>query len=141
MNIKRIFVDGNIIIDIFDKNRPNFQKSTEIINNCIDRYIESYTSSDLITTIYYVLSKKDRKKALKIIKFVSQLFILIPFSNEELNQAINLMTKYKKFKDLEDTLQYVIAKEMECNLILTNDRDFYSPDIEIKSSINFNSWT
>ena len=50
MNIKRIFVDGNIIIDIFDKNRPNFQKSTKIINNCIDRGIELYTSSDLITT-------------------------------------------------------------------------------------------
>ena len=137
MNIKRIFVDGNIIIDIFDKNRPNFQKSTKTINKCIDRDIELYTSSDLITTIYYVLSKKDKKKALESIKLVSQLFILIPFSNEELNQAINLMTKYKKFKDLEDTLQYVLAKEMECDLILTNDRDFYSPDIEIKSSINF----
>ncbi len=135
MNIKRIFVDGNIIIDIFDKNRPNFQKSTETINKCIDRGIELYTSSDLVTTIYYVLSKKDKKKALENIKLVSQLFILIPFSNNELTQAINLMTKYKKFKDLEDTLQYILAKEMDCDLILTNDRDFYSPDIKIKSTI------
>ena len=47
------------------------------------------------------------------------------------------MRKYKKFKDLEDTLQYLLAREMECDLILTNDKDFYSPDIEIKSSIEF----
>ena len=47
------------------------------------------------------------------------------------------MTEYKKFKDLEDTLQYVLAKEMDCDLILTNDRDFYSPDIKIKSTIEW----
>jgi len=135
MNIKRIFVDGNIIIDIFDKNRPNFLKSTETINKCIEKGIELYTSSDLITTIYYVLSKIDKEKALESIKLISQIFILIPFSNNELNLAINLMIEDKKFKDLEDTLQYILAKEMKCDLILTNDKDFYSPDIKIASTI------
>ncbi|ACO03798.1 conserved hypothetical protein [Persephonella marina EX-H1] len=40
------------------------------------------------------------------------------------------MQEDKNFKDLEDTLQYVLAKENECDLILSNDDDFYSPDIK-----------
>ena len=49
------------------------------------------------------------------------------------------MVKYKKFKDLEDIFQYFLAQEMECDLILTNDINFYSPDIEVISSIDFSS--
>ena len=47
------------------------------------------------------------------------------------------MEKDKNFKDLEDTLQYVLAKENECDLILSNDNSFYSPDIKIISTKEF----
>jgi predicted nucleic acid-binding protein len=43
----------------------------------------------------------------------------------------------KNFKDLEDTIQYVLAKENNCDLILTNDKGFYSPDIEKLTSKEF----
>ena len=33
-------------------------------------------------------------------------------------------------EDLEDTIRYVLAKENECDLILSNDNDFYSPDLK-----------
>jgi len=47
------------------------------------------------------------------------------------------MEKDKNFKDLEDTLQYVLAKENECDLILSNDNNFYSPDIKIINTKEF----
>jgi predicted nucleic acid-binding protein len=43
------------------------------------------------------------------------------------------MKKDKKFKDFEDTMQYVLAKKVNADIIVTNDKGFYSPDIQILS--------
>ena len=56
---------------------------------------------------------------------------VISFSNEEVEMAVELMRNNPKFGDLEDTLQYVLAKKEGCDLILSNDKGFYSPDIEV----------
>ena len=56
---------------------------------------------------------------------------IVPFSNEEVEKSIELMRQDSNFKDLEDTLQYVWAKKMRCDLILSNDKGFYSPDITV----------
>lgn len=133
MNIKKVFVDANVIIDMFDKNRENCIVANIIMNYCVDKDLELYTSCDLVTTVYYILSKKGKKKALEDIKAASDIFELIPFANEDLNKAIYLMEKDQRFKDLEDTLQYVLAKKEGCDLILTNDKGFYSPDIKVVS--------
>jgi len=133
VNIKKVFVDANVIIDMFDKNRENCVVANMIMNYCVDKDIELYTSCDLVTTVYYILSKKGKKKALEDIKAASDIFELIPFANEDLNKAINLMEKDQRFKDLEDTLQYVLAKKEGCDLILTNDKRFYSPGIKVAS--------
>ena len=137
MNIKKVFVDANIIIDMFDKSRKRHMEANNIMNYCVDKGIELYTSCDLISTVYYILSKKDKKKALEDIDAASNIFELIPFSNNELQEAIYLMKEDTNFKDLEDTLQYVLAKEEECDLILTNDKNFYSPDIKTTSTSEF----
>ena len=42
------------------------------------------------------------------------------------------ISKTTNQKDLEDILQYSCAKENNCNLIVTNDKKFYSPDIELQ---------
>jgi len=133
VNIKKVFVDANVIIDMFDKNRENCIVANIIMNYCVDKDLELYTSCDLVTTVYYILSKKGKKKALEDIKAASDIFELIPFANEDLNKAIYLMEKDQRFKDLEDTLQYVLAKKEGCDLILTNDKGFYSPDIKVVS--------
>jgi len=137
VNIKRIFVDPNIIIDMFDKSRENCALANKVMNYCVDKDIDLYTSCDLITTVYYILSKKDKKKALEDIKAASNIFELIPFANDDLNKAIYLMEENKKFKDLEDTLQYVLAKKCKCDLILTNDKNFNSPDVPTVTILQF----
>ena len=37
------------------------------------------------------------------------------------------------FRDYEDTMQYVCAKKMDAKMILTNDKGFVSPDIEVQN--------
>ena len=137
MNIKKIFVDANVIIDMFDKSRENWIEANKIVDYCVDKGIELYTSCDLITTVYYILSKKNKGKALENIEAASEIFELIPFSTNELKEAIYFMGKDINFKDLEDTLQYVLAKKEECDLILTNDKNFYTPDIKTISTSEF----
>lgn len=40
-------------------------------------------------------------------------------------------------RNLEDTIQYILAKKENCNLILSNDENFYAKDIEVISSEEF----
>ena len=134
MSFSRVFVDGNVIIDLFDERRKNHNSSKEAIRKLLSQGAELMTSSDLITTIYYVLSKIDKKKALADIEKVLQIFSVIPFGKRELMETLSLMKRDRKFKDLEDTLQYVLAKAQGCELILTNDVDFHSPSIKTLTS-------
>ncbi len=138
MNIKKVFVDANVIIDTFDESRKEHKISTESIEYLLfQEEIELYTSCDLITTVYYVLKKKSREESIYDIESALDIYNLIPFSNYEIKEAINLMKKNKNFKDLEDTLQYVLAKKEGCDLILSNDKEFYSPDIQIFTTLQF----
>ena len=137
MNFKKVFVDGNVIIDIFEEKRANHEYSIKAIRILLSNKVELLTSSDLITTVYYVLSKVDKRKALLDIEKVIDIFSVIPFGKEEVKKAIRLMEQDKKFEDLEDTLQYVLAKKEGCQLILSNDENFYSPDIEVLNTREF----
>ena len=132
---KRIFLDANILLDTFSTNRPSHLysfKSYEYILKDIN--IKLFTSCDIITTIYYVGTKFDKSSILDKIVEVNKTLKVIDFSNKEVAQTCTLMKKNKKYKDLEDTMQYILAKKENCDLIISNDANFYADDIEIMSS-------
>ena len=123
----KIFVDANVLIDLIDEKRKFHKEAVKFFQNNLGKIF--YTSCDILTTIYYVTSKYkdpllDIENLLKLVKVIS-------FSNEEANRAIELMKENSKFKDFEDTIQYVLAKKVEADLIVTNDKGFYSPDIKL----------
>ena len=41
------------------------------------------------------------------------------------------MREDNNYKDLKDTMQYILAKKENCELILSNDKGFYASDIEV----------
>jgi predicted nucleic acid-binding protein len=47
------------------------------------------------------------------------------------------MKQNKAFTDLEDTIQYVMAKKVKADLILSNDKGFASDGIELMSTEKF----
>ena len=96
-----------------------------------------YTSCDLITTIYYVLAKKSKSNALNSIVKLNKICQVIDFSNKEIAQTCNLMKEDESYKDLEDTLQYVLAQKENCDMIISNDKKFASKEIELLSSEAF----
>jgi predicted nucleic acid-binding protein len=138
VNYKKVFLDANIILDMYDDKRPFHVESSEAISLLLQQKdIDTFTSCDIITTLYYVLSKKGKMEALDSILDVNELCIVIEFGNKEIEESCMFMKKNKNFTDLEDTIQYIMAKKASCDLILSNDKGFVSEGILLMSSGEF----
>jgi len=135
---KRVFLDANIIADLYDSTRTSHKASKEVLVHLAKNIeIELFTSCDIITTLYYILSKKDKVKALNAILQINELCNIVEFSNNEVQESCSLMKSKKVYKDLEDTIQYVMAKKVKADLILSNDKGFVSEEIKLLSSNAF----
>ncbi|KIM13440.1 MAG: hypothetical protein KU38_02025 [Sulfurovum sp. FS08-3] len=135
---RRIFLDANVIADIYDHNRPLYAQSKKALLYLSDNdNIKLFTSCDIITTLYYIFSKNDKSKALEAIMQINTLCQVVKFGNDEVMQSCILMKNNSNYKDLEDTIQYVMAKKVECDLILSNDKGFVSEDIKLMSTVEF----
>ena len=133
-----MFLDANIILDMYDDKRPFHIESSEAIALLLQQKdIDIFTSCDIITTLYYVLSKKGKIEALDSILDVNELCIVIEFGNKEIEESCMFMKKNKNFTDLEDTIQYIMAKKASCDLILSNDKGFVSEGILLMGSGTF----
>lgn len=49
------------------------------------------------------------------------------------------MREDKNFKDLEDTMQYILAKKVDADLIISNDKNFVSKDIKLMNAKEFSN--
>jgi len=132
----KIFVDANVILDRYDDQRPYHDFSIGIYEYIILNH-HVYTSCDLITTIYYINAKIDKKQALHNIQAINKTLQVLEFSNKEVEQTCQLMLEDSDYQDLEDTIQYVMAKTNECDIIISNDKEFISKDITLMTSEEF----
>ncbi len=135
--MKKIFLDANILIDILDNGRATSKESAEVFEvlvRGIDKF-SLFTSCDLLTTVYYFTIKPlGQDLALKKIKKLNRIIKVIEFGNIEVAEAIELMERNEKYTDLEDTIQYVMARKEKCDYIITNDKKFASGDVPVLSS-------
>ena len=133
----KVFIDSNVFIDIFNTNREWHKYSLEIYKYLIKNESEIYTSCDLITTIYYIDAKRDKNQALLNIRNIIKTLNIIYFTNQEIEEVCELMIKDSEYKDLEDTLQYILAKKERCDLIISNDTQFVSKDVPLIDTKKF----
>ena len=136
-NKDKLFIDANIFLDIFDPYRLNYKESLALYTFVVDNNYKLFTSCDLITTIYYIDSKKNKKQALLNIQAINKTLKVIEFSNKEVEETCELILKDSSFVDLEDTIQYIMAKKEKCDLIISNDNNFVSKDIRLLTSEKF----
>jgi len=138
MKIKSVFFDANIFNDIFDDKRATHKASKEALIYALQNDMMVYTSCDIATNIYYITSKYTTKiKALDTLEVLKDTVEIIPFAKGELSMAIELMREDGDYTDMEDTIQYVLAKQMVCDLIVTNDKRFVAKGIECVGSEGF----
>lgn len=132
----KVFLDANILLDVSNNKRVFHKFSVDTYNYLLTN-AQIFTSCDLITTIYYINSKQDKKKALLNIQAISKTLKIIEFSNKDLEESCKLMLEDSDYNDLEVTIQYVMAKKYNCELIISNDKNFVSKDIKILTSEEF----
>ncbi len=132
----RVFVDANIILDLFDVLRPSHHASKKAFTYLV-QHSDIYTSCDIITTLYYIGVKINKAQILHNLIQINKTLNIIDFTNDEVDIACQLMLNDQRYNDLEDTLQYVLAQKIACELILTNDATFVSHDITVMNSTNF----
>ena len=134
----RVFLDANILIDKFDSTRIFHKFSDKSFEYMLlSGSIDVFTSCDIITTLYYIGSKKDKKQILHDIRAVNKTLEVIKISNKEIEETCELMINDNNYKDLEDTIQYIMAKKENCDLIISNDKNFISKDIKLLTSEEF----
>jgi len=136
---KKIFFDANIFNDIFDENRKNHKSSKDALIFALEHNIDICTSCDIVTNIYYITAKYTSKdKALEALNYLKEIVEIIPFAQEELTTTIELMQSDSDYKDLEDCIQYILALQQNCDLIISNDKKFTSKELLCLSSSDFN---
>lgn len=134
---KKIFLDANILVDFIDQKRTMHHWSKILIIECLEKNMRLYTSCDIITTVYYLGAKIDKKQALTQVSHLNTFCKIIDFSNSDVEHTCSLMQRDASFTDFEDTLQYILAKKSLCDLIISNDKNFISPDLPLMSSREF----
>ncbi len=135
---QRVFVDANVINDIYDQNRRFHEPSYQCLEYCLANNMPLVTSCDIVTTVYYITTKsKNAQDALAALAEVNGIFEIVPFNNPLLGEAIRLMQQDTDYRDLEDTLQFVMAKQAGCEFILSNDAGFVAKGLPLFSSESF----
>ena len=131
-----IYVDTNIVVDMCDNKRALYENSFEMITNYLEQdNCELFINSDTLANLFYILSNRstlNAEEVLEKMQFINEIFTLVSIESEDVSMALDLCAdSATTHKDYEDAMQYVCAKKIEADLIVTNDKGFVSLDIEI----------
>jgi len=128
-----IYLDTNVILDFLDEDRKNHHYARKLIQYLTMHHYMIIISEDMLTTIFYIDKKSDR--VLKFFQYIQNKWVLSPFGQNVIQNAIEL--SLKKNQDLEDLLQCFCAKENNCQMLITNDKNFYDCGIDIYTTESF----
>ncbi|WP_281336566.1 type II toxin-antitoxin system VapC family toxin [Flavobacterium eburneipallidum] len=133
--MKNIFIDINILVDVFANREPFVHKSLAIYNLATKRKIKLYSSSNTITTLHYILKKSiSEEKTRLALEHVIEYVSIIPVD-------INIIKKSLKsnHKDFEDAIQIISAQsinDMDC-IVTRNLKDYKNAEINVLSPDDF----
>ena len=93
---KKVFLDANILLDKFDDKRLFSLYSSRVYEFLLLNEYDIFTSCDIITTLYYVGSKIDKKKTLLNIQNINKTLKVVEFSNKEIEHTCDLMNEDRR---------------------------------------------
>ena len=128
--MKHIFLDTNIIVDIFAARAPHDIAAIELYRLAKDNKIKIYISAESFTTIYYILriNKIAHNKCLMIFQDLLKTTTVMTTNELIISKAV-----HRGFDDFEDGVQFISAKSnSKINLIVTRDKKgFKKSDVAI----------
>ncbi|MBS1550240.1 MAG: PIN domain-containing protein [Bacteroidetes bacterium] len=132
--MQNIFLDTNIVVDFLGERENFYEASAKVLTLADQKKIKIFTTSNTISTTYYIISKYENSRIAieKIRKF--KLLCSISITDDEvIEKAIN-----SNFKDFEDAIQYFSAVATDCDLIITrNEKDFKNALIPVMNAESY----
>lgn len=134
MAYKRLFLDSDVLLDMFLKREPFFFHTQILLIECIKRNIELRTSSLVIANIVYVLRKQiGILKAKENLKNLFNSAKVLPFEFDAIETAIS-----SDITDFEDAIQFYIGQKHNCDAIITrNIKDYKNSTIPVLTAEQF----
>ena len=146
----KLFIDSNVVLD-FLLGRGDCASVAKIFALAKKGKEVECVSSNSVTDILYTLTKsrkkanqelpeKERKTNKEVAKecgnllsqFI-QILCILPVREDDIKGAFGL-----EWEDFEDALQYVVARENDCDIIITsNVKDFEDAEISVMSPKTF----
>ena len=126
----KIFLDTNIFLDLLLK-RDGAKESALILNSCYENIFQGFISDITLLNIDYIASKQ-ATNVYDFLKLLNDTFKIIGFDNKMFDLVLKIDND-----DLEDSVQYICAKDSDCEIIITNDKNFYRGKIKVVTSREF----
>ncbi|WP_262151101.1 type II toxin-antitoxin system VapC family toxin [Chryseobacterium foetidum] len=130
----KIFLDTNIVVDFLGERAEFYLPAAKIMTLGDQKKIKIYTSSNTVSTAYYLISKYENSKtAMEKIRKFKLLCSIAIMDDDVVEKAMN-----SDFKDFEDAMQYFSAVATECDFIITrNEKDFKNALIPVMNAESF----
>jgi len=131
----KVLFDTNVVLDVILKQEP-FYKDSAVVMQVIEKgEISAFLATVSMTNIFYILGKR-KKTSVEIYQILDKLTVL--FKLAEISQTTVADALALRWKDFEDAVQYVTAKENNVNFIITrNKADYKSSDISCMTPTEF----
>ena len=114
----KIFLDTNIILDVFDNKRIFHSDSTALYHLIENGLIVAFVTESVLTTTDYILQKNLSKKYRQLLfTELNNLLHILPCSQQHFQTALQT-----NFDDLEDSLLYQIALANKVDYFVSNDK-------------------
>ena len=131
----KALIDTNVILDVLLKQEPFYKDSFVIFQLADSGSIKGVLAAVSITNVFFLLrkAKKDITDVYQIMDKLTSLFTVAPIIETTISTALSL-----RWKDFEDAVQYITAKENRVDYIITrNEVDFKNSDIPCMSPMDF----
>ena len=125
-----IFLDTNIFLDLLFK-RTGSEQAERIFQLIQNQLYNGFVADITLLNIDYIAQKQSRNVR-QFLYFIEQNFVVLGAENRDILTALELDND-----DLEDNVQFVLAKKSSCNLIISNDNSFLQVDIPVVNSSDF----
>jgi len=126
----KIFVDTNIFLDIVLK-REKSQEALTVFKAVKNEVFKGIVADITIVNIDYVARKVEGNVS-AYLEAIERSFIIVGADNRSIKEALALENR-----DLEDSIQYLLAIVNGCDCVVTNDKGFYRGEILTLNSSEF----
>ena len=133
-NSNHIFVDTNVLVGGYSGD-ARFQKDADCLHYLYSLtgkrlYISSLSVAQLIS-VYQ--KKKLNDEIVRIVRDLQHRFNVIDFTNRDINASLT-----ETGADIEDNVQFVLARKQKCSIIVTNNYKDYRLFFNVDYRLFFN---